>query len=207
MNNKGMTLVELIVTFALVLVVVVGLYNLILEIKLQLEEKQVIKDVTEYSATVNNNIHYDILKNEPFAAMVSLSGAGWLSMGSGITDTKVEYSGHSVNIDKEQLKTSECNSLFPCAIYFYVSGESIQHKAISISNGKGTLKEFGITYEQNNEKIFEEVPDQNYLNTDDMKTKSSINIDTTNNMLIINFPIYIKDNKTNYGFKIAYPLS
>ena len=33
-NNKGMTLVELIVTFALLLVIVVGLYNLILEVKL-----------------------------------------------------------------------------------------------------------------------------------------------------------------------------
>ena len=60
-NNKGMTLVELLVTFSLLLIIVVGLYNLILEVKFQIEDKQIVKDTIEYSSLINNEIHYNLL--------------------------------------------------------------------------------------------------------------------------------------------------
>ena len=72
LNNKGMTLVELIVTFSLLLVLVVGLYDIILEVKFQVDDNQVEKELTEYSSSFNNEIHYDLITNKPLAI------TGWL---------------------------------------------------------------------------------------------------------------------------------
>lgn len=80
MNNKGMSLVELIVTFALLLVIVVGLYQLILDIKLNYEEKDISKSLTEYSALVSSEIQYKLLKMD-------------------VDNDKVEVSGNSVNVN------------------------------------------------------------------------------------------------------------
>ena len=63
MNNKGMTIVELIVTFSLLLVIVVGMFNLITDVKLELENKQIGKDFTEYSSTIGSKIQYDFLNS------------------------------------------------------------------------------------------------------------------------------------------------
>lgn len=229
-NKKGMTLVELIVTFALVLVVVVGLYNLILEIKLQLEEKQIIKDVTEYSATINNKIHYDILRNEPFAVLYSSTGDSWNHIGSGITNDGQtnKYMINSNIIGVEQLNpttgtlkgTSYCKNIFPCFIYFYVDGTEIKKGIISVNtNTEGTMG-LGIVYNG----TFEEIPNQDRGNTQNKtgyidktaidkkvreETESAANyfeLDDTNQIFTMVYPIYIKDDNTNYGFKISYPL-
>ena len=40
MNNKGMTLVEVLVTFSLLMVIVIGMFNLILDVKGDLDEQQ-----------------------------------------------------------------------------------------------------------------------------------------------------------------------
>lgn len=65
MNNKGMTLVELIVTFSLLIVIVIGLYQLILDVKFNYEEKDVTKSYTEFSATISSEIQYKLLKTKP----------------------------------------------------------------------------------------------------------------------------------------------
>ncbi|MDO4369125.1 MAG: prepilin-type N-terminal cleavage/methylation domain-containing protein [bacterium] len=72
-NNKGMTLVELIVTFSLLLVIVVGLYRLILDIRLNYEEKDVTKSFTEYSAMVSSEIQYKLLKMNASKDKISVS--------------------------------------------------------------------------------------------------------------------------------------
>lgn len=70
MNNKGMTLVEVLVTFSLLMVIVVGMFNLILDVKSDLDEQQTAKDFAEFSNLINHDIHMDLLKNKPFAIAI-----------------------------------------------------------------------------------------------------------------------------------------
>ena len=70
MNNKGMTLVEVLVTFSLLMVIVVGMFNLILDVKGDLDAKQTGKDFSEFSNLINHDIHMDLLKNKPFAIAI-----------------------------------------------------------------------------------------------------------------------------------------
>lgn len=72
-NNKGMTLVELLVTFSLLMVIVVGMFNLILDFKLDFDNKKIARDFTEYSDFINNDIHLDLIKNKPFAFAIKES--------------------------------------------------------------------------------------------------------------------------------------
>ena len=62
MNNKGMTLVELIVTFSLLMIIIVGMFNLIMDVKGNLDDKKMAKELTEYSSTVGNQIQYDLIR-------------------------------------------------------------------------------------------------------------------------------------------------
>ena len=240
MNKKGMTLVELVVTFALVLVVVVGLYNLILEIKLQLEEKQIIKDVTEYSATINNKIHYDILRHSPTAILYS-SGSTDLggtirwerledSMTGRVTKTGETYtinsgkSGvNSLTVTQNELNGNNyCKGFFPCFVYFYNGGTSVEYKTVAIKkvSPEGDVMGLGIIYNG----IFEEIPNQErgktgydygYIARSEIRNKlqeetgtkeNYFKIDVNNKIFTMVYPIYIVDDNINYGFKITYPL-
>lgn len=231
MNKKGMTLVELVVTFALVLVVVVGLYNLILEIKLQLEEKQIIKDVTEYSATINNKIHYDILRHNPFAILYSSAGSSWNQMstnnnisltGGNYTITSNKTGINSLSVSKTNLTTNYCKNIFPCFVYFYNGGTSVEYKAISIKKVRPEGDDMGLGIIYNG--IFEEIPNQErgktgydygYIARSEIRNKlqeetgtkeNYFKIDVNNKIFTIVYPIYIVDDNINYGFKITYPL-
>ena len=44
LNNKGMTLIELLVCFTLLIIISLGIFNLILEVRKDLDDKQIIKD-------------------------------------------------------------------------------------------------------------------------------------------------------------------
>lgn len=81
MNNKGMTLVELIVTFSLLIVIVIGLYQLILDVKFNYEEKDVTKSYTEFSATISSEIQYKLLKTKPKAGNITVKDAYTVTAG------------------------------------------------------------------------------------------------------------------------------
>lgn len=129
-NNKGMTLVELIVTFALLLVVVVGLYNLILEVKFAVDEKQIVKNTIEFSSLINNDIHYDLLHDKPFAVLIKSSeNVDWTCHTSS-SGTCRDMSGNTMGAThrdsslgwsegKNQMAEGFCKNIFPCALYLY----------------------------------------------------------------------------------------
>lgn len=230
MNNKGMTLVELLVTFSLLLVLVIGMFNLILEVKFQLDEKQIAKDLTEYSSVINNEIHYNLLRNKPFAiAYKNAINDTWHcsandqgtcegnDAGYVFESSKTGITSSNVTKTKENLK-SLCQNIYPCAVYAYVSGTTIEFKTIAL-NEAGTngmselLSKHGIYYDG----VYESIPDQEFIevrgeyiiDSDGIpipKTGEKLEIKIENGLFIINFPIYIIENDKNYGFKIAYPL-
>lgn len=219
-NNKGMTLVELLVTFSLLLVLVIGMFNLIMEVKTQLDEKQVAKDFTEYSSMINNDIHYDLLKKKPFAIVYkNESGDGWKCQynieGSCLPNTTTnngytfKLDGSSDSVLKSYTTLDElCSNIYPCAVYAYKSGNGIDFKTIALNragsnndSGNKLLQKHGIKYND----VYESIPDQEYV---DFKSNPSIEYiaeDSSAGSLVIDFSFYMIEHDKNYGFKIAYP--
>lgn len=234
-NNKGMTLVELIVTFALLLILIVGLYNLILDIKLELDNKQIAKDLTEYSATINNKIHYNMLKKEPFAiAYKSNKSAEWKCEARNINSLegscafengfiKFEFNSLtkvlSLTGDNDNINKDYCSNIFPCAVYAYIDGaeeiklQTIALKIKDISKDSSNTNINGILYEG----IIEPLPDPESTETKailfsgmdgtEINEEDKPSITFKDNIFIINFPFYIQEDNHNYGFKIAYPFT
>ena len=212
LNNKGMTLVELLVTFSLLLVLVIGMFNLIMEVKTQLYEKQVAKDFTEYSSMINNDIHYDFLKKKPFAIVYkNKSEDDWkYQYNSEGSCSLLEGSKYSFRLEDSSFKeeksftqlTELCSNIYPCAVYAYKSGTDIEFKTIALNKAGSNvsdelLKKHGIKYND----VYESIPDQEYV-----EFKSAPYIEYVDNKsLVIDFSFYMIEHDKNYGFKIAYP--
>lgn len=205
MNNKGMTLVELLVTFSLLMIILFGIFNLIIDLEKDLSDKQIIKDFTEFSSFANNEIHYDLVRNKPFViAYKENNNSSFVCKYSNGSNCFVNNNILTVNYNGN-LKSSDnleklCNGFYPCAIYSYVLDNNILFSYISINNGKDTVglsSSYGINYNG----TYEGIKNFSYIkHNDDIK----IEIDD-NGFFVINYPLYINGNDFNYGFKIAYP--
>lgn len=231
MNNKGMTLVELLVTFSLLLVIIVGMFNLIMEVKNDFDDKRIGRDFTEYSSNMNSSIQYDLIKNKPFAILYKneVNEAEWKSIstmsGSSFTssDNNTTYTANYLSgMNSESINpTKECHDIYPCLIYAYVdNNKKILTKTIGLNKGdsskNGVLAKSGIYYND----VFESIPDQEFVDIQDSSSFSTDEdddandgIETTkveivykeNGMLVINFPYRLVEHDENYGFKIVYP--
>lgn len=229
MNNKGMTLVELLVTFSLLLVIIVGMFNLIMEVKNDFDDKRIGRDFTEYSSNMNSSIQYDLIKNKPFAILYKneVNEAAWKSIstmvGSDFTssDNNTTYVAKYSGMSSENIKPAEkCHEIYPCLIYAYVDGNEILTKTIGLNKGDSSksdvLAKSGIYYND----VFESIPNQEFVDIQDSSSFSTDEdddandgIETTkveivykeNGMLVINFPYRLVEHDENYGFKIVYP--
>ena len=229
MNNKGMTLVELLVTFSLLLVIIVGMFNLIMEVKNDFDDKRIGRDFTEYSSNMNSSIQYDLIKNKPFAILYKneVNEAAWKSIstmvGSDFTssDNNTTYVAKYSGMSSENIKPAEkCHEIYPCLIYAYVDGNEILTKTIGLNKGDSSksdvLAKSGIYYND----VFESIPNQEFVDIQDSSSCSTDEdddandgIETTkveivykeNGMLVINFPYRLVEHDENYGFKIVYP--
>lgn len=227
LNNKGMTLVELLVTFSLLLIIVVGMFNLIMEVKFELDDRQIAKDLTEYSSMINNDIHYDLLRNKPFAiAYKNKNSDNWVCKANDEGTCGGNTAGYifkSKKVNSSITKsTSElnylCSNVYPCAVYSYVSGSIIEFKTIALnkagSNSRDNelLLKHGIYYNG----VYESIPDQESVEirdetfvVEDSETESldyDIKMEITpEGLFVIDFPFFMIEHDKNYGFKIAYP--
>ena len=216
MNNKGMTIVELIVTFSLLLVIVVGMFNLITDVKLELENKQIGKDFTEYSSTIGNKIQYDFLNSKIGSIAFKNSGNEWSCVNRSGPCVSVPSGGYmfgNKSITFDELN-SMCKDITPCVVYSYKNGNNDDFRVIGLNikpNGSGALAKYGIYYNG----VFEAIPDQEYV-----EIKNVINVSDSdeeedvvakkpearyeNDLFVIDFPFYLVDSNKNYGFKIVY---
>lgn len=232
MNNKGMTLVELLVTFSLLLVIIVGMFNLIMEVKNDFDDKRIGRDFTEYSSNMNSAIQYDLIKNKPFAILYKneVNEEEWKSIstmvGSSFTssDNNTTYVANYLSgMNSESINpTKECQGIYPCLIYAYVdNNKKILTKTIGLNKGdsskNGVLAKSGIYYND----VFESIPNQEFVDIQDSSsfttgeddekndgtviTKVEIKCDDETRMLVINFPYRLVEHDENYGFKIVYP--
>ena len=231
LNNKGMTLVELIVTFSLLLVIVIGLYNLIIEIRFEVNDREVAKELNEFSSTTNNTIHYDLVTAKPSVIAIKNSSSSNWSCKS-ISGGNCTFNGNryvfTVNGKVDEVTIDElngqdfCNNIFPCAVYYYVDGNTLAKHVIALNKGDknnslDSLKVNGVLYDG----IYERVPNDNYVEIRDVEEIDSssqeviyevseddrIYFSTDDGLFIINYPFYIIDRDKNYGFKIVYPFS
>ena len=197
MNNKGMTLIELLVAFTLLMIITIGLYSLITSVKTDLQEKTKIKQLSDYSNLVNSKIHLDLIKNKPFTIVYKNDKSdNYICKSKGNCSIKNDIVTTSYNDKNNSLDLAKTCTTFPCSVFFYLKDNKIQYNTIMIETSKD--KGLGIKY--NN--IFESMPYQKeirFLEED----KVYIDIDK-DNYFIINFPYYIVGYDTNFGFKIAY---
>lgn len=217
MNNKGMTLVELIVTFSLLMIIIVGMFNLIMDVKGNLDDKKMAKELTGYSSTVGNQIQYDLIRR-------SVISIGYKDYEDG-SWTVLERPGNEVNlktliddVDSAQFDGSSkvkkvtelnkmCKDIFPCVVYSYLNEEEVKFETIAINihktiNPSGASKDkFGIYYDG----VFEALPYQE--NVDMSLPKSSDDdekyVSLSEDMFFMNIPIKIIDQEGNYGFKVV----
>mgnify|MGYP004534117159 CR=1 FL=1 len=229
MNNKGMTLVELLVTFSLLLVIIVGMFNLIMEVKNDFDDKRIGKDFTEYSSNMNSSIQYDLIKNKPFAILYKNNASDpWTSVSTRVgydfasSDNNTTYVAKYSGMSSENINpTKECQGIYPCLIYAYVDGNEILTKTIGLNKGdlskSDVLAKSGIYYND----VFESIPNQEFVDIQDSSsfstdeddekndgtviTKVEIKCDDETRMLVINFPYRLVEHDENYGFKIVYP--
>ena len=232
MNNKGMTLVELLVTFSLLMIIVVGMFNLVLDVKMDLDNKQIAKDISEYSNFLNSDVHYELITRKPIAIAIKTTPTGnWnikynnnydndeecgteeSPVNCGITNNVFRVNStykekdRNVTIIGEKNITNVCNNFFPCAVYTYYDSQSVDNqgkvkaifKVIALNMNVTESNGFGVKY--NN--VFEELP--HYESVDVVRTRISMKYE--GDYFVLNYPIYITDDDTNYGFKIAYPVS
>lgn len=228
MNNKGMTLVELIVTFSLLMIVVIGMFNLIMDVKGNLDDKKMAKELIEYSSTVGHQIQYDFIKNDVITIAYKEyddSDAGWQIKRLvkedgkyGVNEITLTSSG-TAQFDEDgtgEFKLSkatlekQCQFIFPCVVYSYKTDEKVKLKTIAINipdtiKPSGTPKEkLGIYYDD----VFEALPyqenvDMSFAVSSEGNGSNYINYDDDTSVFSINVPIKIVDQENNYGFKVV----
>ena len=71
LNNKGITLVEVIVSFALLMIILVGLFNIIMEVKSSITEKQMEKEFRDFDNLMIARIQKDLIENVTSCSNVS----------------------------------------------------------------------------------------------------------------------------------------
>lgn len=213
-NNKGMSLVEIIVTFSLALLIIIGLYNLILDVKTTLKDKEIVKSITDYSSLKNDEIQYSLITNKPFSFILKKNSNNAFVCKSN-DNCKIDnnsaiitYKGKMRTIGKGTLETDYCKNIYPCIVYFYVNKGEIGTVTIALQDKDKNRKTLGagILYGKEKGTTFEKVPNQKevFIYRDNKDNDKNIYIDYHNKTLVINYPYFLKDS-INYGFKIAYP--
>ena len=197
MNNKGMTLVELLVTFSLLLVIIVGMFNLIMEVKNDFDDKRIGKDFTEYSSNMNSSIQYDLIKNKPFAILYkneaneavwkSISNMSGYDFTSSDNNTTYYVANYLSGMNSASINpTKECQGIYPCLIYAYFdNNKKILTKTIGLNKGdlsksdlskSDVLAKSGIYYND----VFESIPNQEFVDIQDSSSFSTDEDDDAN---------------------------
>ena len=198
MNNKGMTLIEVLVAFSLLLVITLGLFELVTKVGSELNDKKQIKQISDYNDTINRKIHTDLIKKAPFTVAYknkkeesfTCKSKGSCNINNNSFTTS--YNSKSITLDLDKI----CSSTYPCLVYTYIEDNEIKHKNLVININNEKL-EYGVGYND----IFEAPLNQDirfgteriYLTVDEK------------GFLVIDYPVYLIGNNTNFGFKIAYP--
>ena len=205
LNNKGRSLVELIMTFSVFTIIIIGVYNLVLESKETLKNKEIVKNITDFSNYKNDQIHYDLITNKPFAFVLKKESDDKFGCNSSnycsVTknSVKINYNNKIKEIGLGLLEKDYCKNIYPCLVYFYSDKSEIGMVTVAFNSNKDSKLGPGILYGKEKEVSFKKLPNSNEVIMD-----KKIYMDYKNDLLVLNFPYYLGSN--NYGFKIVYPI-
>lgn len=213
-NKKGMSLVEVIITFSLTFIILIGLYNLIMEVKTTLNEKEIEKNISDFSSYKVNEIEYKLINDKPFAIIIKKSKDDSFTCTSkkfckeNESSIFINYKKSIRQLGTKSLNEEYCHNIYPCAIYFYREKNSISNVVIALNSKKTNRLTEGILYGKGKDATFEKIKNSKDLiiNSNIKEKEKNVYIEYEDNMFIINFPYYLKNDTTNYGFKIAYPV-
>lgn len=180
MNNKGITLVELIISFALLMVVVIGMMSIIMNVRTNYNDKEFVKEMTEFQSTITQTIEKDLIEK-------------------GVNKTTPLSDCTSFNAGE----VSECKII-------RFKDNTTAELRIGLSNTISdddsnifTITYSGIKYKIPNYDIIDFL-DNRYMQVDN---EQKVEIKISDNYLIINIPYFEIDKyNNNLGIKIVYPI-
>lgn len=207
LNNKGLTVVELILCFVLLIILVFGMFNVVLEIKDYSETKELEKDLVSFKNRIIYMIQDDLIQY-------------------GLKETSSSCpSGYEKSYSTKCLRIALKNNDVK---YLVVEPSS---KTIKYGTNNNSLEEYKIPHSEVIEFLDESniglcVNSNNVSGKNSYTTKTTCegagfewigkldsyqNItftnDTTNKILTIDVPYFEIDGTKNYGFKIIHPYS
>jgi len=190
LNNKGLTVVELILSFTLLIVLVFGMFNVVVEIKDYSETKELEKDLVEFKNRIIYKIQNDLITGNikdfeiqntgttPTLKITMTDGTPPKTLKINLTEKKIEYDGETYKIPHSNLvEFLDSRVINLCPNY---QGNEQQ------PNNKGECGEGWLG------KV------SSYQNV-------TITNDKVNKVLTIDVPYYEIDGTKNHGFKIIHP--
>lgn len=177
LNNKGLTIVELIITFALLMILVVGLLEIVLESKSDISDKSFAKEMNEYKGLMIKTVQDDLIKKK-------LKSADTTNCTLGTECVKLTFEDNTIKTLIVDLRTKmiKYDSLF----------YEIPNKKYIEFRDERTMT---LADESNYRPVSIQVNSQNILVIDIpyFRTKASKNMSEV-------------DKNYNYGIKIVHPL-
>jgi len=129
MNNKGLTIVELIVTFGLLMILIVGLLEIVLEAKSDVTDKRFMKDMNEFKSILTKTIQDDFIMAGVSSANCSGSSCditvGGVSKTLRVDGKVITYDGmkyefpHSKDIEVKDVSMGVKNNILEISIPCY----------------------------------------------------------------------------------------
>lgn len=204
LDNKGMTLIELVICFVVVAIIVISLLNTIMNIKAKEQTEDIRKTVISYKNVITKVIQTDIIKNdlkaytdkEPTSGANSTSNEEWVL---NMEFNEPFCSDASGGVTKKELKIVRGNR------ENYIVYPDI------VQNVDGICVSQNVKYKL---ETTTDVYDVDVSSSDKTgKTKYSdirfayVSVKTYGNIFTLDIPIYHSELGTKYHVKIVAPLN
>ncbi len=188
LNNKGLTVVELILSFTLLIVLVFGMFNVVVEIKDYSEAKELEKDLVEFKNRIIYKIQNDLITGNIKDLEIQNTGTPTLkiTMTDGTTKTlEINLTKKEIKYDGETYKIPHSNLI-----------EFLDSRVINLCPG----------YQGNEQQPSNKGEcGEGWLSKVSSYQNVTITNDKDNKVLTIDVPYYEIDGTKNHGFKIIHP--
>lgn len=180
LNNKGLTVIELVVTFAILMVLIIGMLDVILGLKNQTSEKMYARDFVEFRNNFTYVVESDLIKN------------------------------HAVKIKLIETIDKEAQGVNEKGYKYVITFKDDTEKDLIIDITNMLIVYDNKKYNIPNKNFIEFRDKLVYRNEEDTledKLKNNINICVDkNNFIKINIPFFEVDEPENLGIDIVYPI-
>lgn len=202
LNNKGLTVIELILCFVLLIILVFGMFNVVLDVKDYSETKELEKELISFKNRIIYMVQDDLISKGLKNTSVSCPSS-----------YEKKYSTKCLKITFNDNEVKYLIIEPSSKIINYGTVSSLESYKIPNSNVIEFLDETNIglctnknnTNNKNSYKNKTDCENNGFTWIGNFDTYQNITFTNKNNVLIIDVPYYEIDGTTNYGFKIIHP--